>query len=71
MRVGSQAGCPSRSRHCFRRYHVLPQRVTAGEVVLRHVPSAQMAADFLTKWLPKAKVDASLRYVCNSWLLAD
>jgi hypothetical protein len=30
-----------------------------------------MAADFLTKWLPKAKVDASLRYVCNSWLLAD
>jgi hypothetical protein len=71
MRVGSLAGCPSRSRHYFRRYHVLLQRVAAGEVVLRHVPSAHMAADFLTKWLPKTKVDASLRYVCNTWMHTD
>eukprot|EP00962_Isochrysis_galbana_P061734 scaffold43358_cov747-Isochrysis_galbana.AAC.1 len=71
MRVGSLAGCPSRSRHFLRRYHVLLQRVAAGEVILRHVPSAQMAADFLTKWLPKPKVDASIRYICNSWLHSE
>ena len=67
MRVGSLSSAPSRARHFMRRYHTLLQRVAAGEVALRHVPDAQMCADFLTKWLPKAKVEASVRYVTNAW----
>ena len=51
----------------MRRYHSLLQRVAAGEVALRHVASEHMAADFLTKWLPKRLADACVRYATNSW----
>ena len=65
--VGSGVGCPSRSKHFLHRYHVLMQRVRAGDVILRHVGDAQMAADFMTKWVNPTKLKMSLRYVCNSW----
>ena len=52
LRVASGAACPSRSRHFLRRYHVLRQRVAAGEVVLKHVSDDEMPADALTKWVP-------------------
>ena len=48
LSIGSGKGTPSRSKHFLRRYHVLVQRVAAGDVVLRHVGNTQMAADFLT-----------------------
>lgn len=51
--------------------HVLLQRVTAGEVALRHVGTEHMAADFLTKWLPKRKLDACVRYATNAWAHAS
>lgn len=67
QKVGSGLGCPTRSRHFLRRYHVLKQRIAWGDVTLRYVPDPQMPADFLTKWIPSAKLEASLRYATNSW----
>mgnify|MGYP004286203603 CR=1 FL=1 len=29
-------------------------------------PDTQMPADFLTKWIPAAKLEQSLRYACNA-----
>jgi len=66
LRVGSGVACPSRSKHFLRRYGVLKQRIAQGECMLRHVPDEQMPADFLTKWISKAKLETSLRYATNS-----
>ena len=56
----------ARSKHFLRRYGVLKRRIEDGEVILKHVPDTQMPADFLTKWIPAAKLEQSLRYACNS-----
>ena len=37
--------------HALRRYAVLQERVKAGEVIVKHIPDPQNAADFLTKWV--------------------
>ena len=66
QKVGSGLGCPTRSPHFLRRYHALKQRISSGEVDLRHIPDEQMPADFLTKWIPKPKLEKSLRHVTNS-----
>ena len=65
-RVGSGVGCPSRSRHFLRRYFALKQRIADGECTLRYVPDEHMPADFLTKWISKAKLEQSLSYATNS-----
>ena len=67
--IGSGKGTPPRSKHFLRRYHILVQRVAAGDVVMRHVGDTQMATDFLTKWVPTSKLKLSLRYVTNSWAI--
>ena len=64
--MASGVGCPTRSKHFLRRYAVLKRRIQDGEVILKHVPDTQMPADFLTKWIPAAKLEQSLRYACNS-----
>ena len=66
QRVGSGVGCPSRSRHFLRRYFALKQRIADGECTLRYVPDEHMPADFLTKWISKAKLEESLLYATNS-----
>ena len=65
-KVGSGIGGPTRSKHFLWRYHSLKQRIRSGEVTLVHVPDPQMPADFLTKWIPRTKLEQSLRYACNS-----
>ena len=65
--IGSGVGCPTRSKHFLFKYKSLVQLVSGGEVVLRHMVDAQMAADMLTKWLPGPKLELCLRYICNSW----
>ena len=67
QRVGSGVGCPSRSRHFLRRYWALKQRIAEGECTLRYVPDAKMPADFLTKWIPRTKLEESLQYATNSF----
>ena len=71
QKVASGDGSPSRSKHFLRRYWVLKQRIRHGEVNLVHVPDEQMPADFLTKWIPRAKLERSLRYACGSHTYVD
>ena len=59
QKVGSGTGHPTRARHFLRRYYGLKQRVASGEVKLVHVPDAEMPADFLTKWIPRSKLQVS------------
>ena len=66
QKVGSGLGCPTRSRHFLRRYHALKQRIAEGEVTLRYIPDEHMPADFLTKWIPLAKLEKSIVYATNS-----
>ena len=42
------------------------QRIASGAFVLRHVPDAECPADFMTKWIGRAKLDKSVAYVTNS-----
>ena len=66
QKVAMGIGAPTRSKHFLRRYYVLKQRISAGEVVLKHVDDPSMPADFLTKWIHTAKLEQSLRYATNS-----
>ena len=66
QKVGSGLGCPTRSRHFLRRYLALKQRLADGEVTLRYIPDEHMPADFLTKWIPGAKLERSVAYATNS-----
>ena len=63
--VGSTWGSPTRSRHFLRRYYLCIQRIKAGRAVLGHVPDTENPADFLTKWVSLAKLEASLAYLTN------
>ena len=47
-------------------YLTLQRRMSEGECTVIKVPDAAMPADFLTKWIPNAKLEASLRYACNA-----
>ena len=42
------------------------QRIADGEVRLVHVPDDENPSDFLTKWVPAAKLRASLRYATGA-----
>ena len=64
--VISRLGLSGLSRASARRYVVLGQRFDDGEIDPQHVADADMMADFGTKWLPAAKLRASLRYASNS-----
>ena len=70
QKVGSGVGCPTRSKHFLRRYHALIQRIRDGEVSLGYVPDAEMPADFLTKWIPREKLERSIAYATNSRMRA-
>jgi hypothetical protein len=56
----------ARSRHHLRRYSVVQQRIAHGQVVLRHVPDTENPADFLTKWVQRAKFEKSIEYATNA-----
>ena len=65
-RVAMRRGAAARSRHLLRRYYVLRQRIERGACGVVHIPDAENPADFLTKWVPKAKLNRSLAYVTGS-----
>ena len=46
---------------------VLQERVKAGEVVVKHMPDPQNAADFLTKWVGIKKLKESVAYTTNEY----
>ena len=49
----------------MRLYYAILERVTAGDIVIGHIPDAEMPADFLTKIVSKAKEEASIEYLTN------
>ena len=66
QKVGSGDGSPTRSRHFLRRYYALQQRIAQEEVTLQYVSDENMPADFLTKWIPRSKLERSVRYATRS-----
>ena len=63
--VAGGTGSSQRSRHFLRRYYTFLQRVGAGDIVVGHVADKENPADFLTKWLTGAKLEASIDYLTN------
>ena len=69
MQVAMRRGGASRARHLLRRYLVLMQRIQDGECRVVHIPDEENPADFLTKFVPAAKLRRSLRYVTGAQAL--
>ena len=66
MQVARDATSAARAHHFLRRYTVLQQRMQTGEVSVFKIDDPNMPADFLTKWLPAAKLRDSVAYATNS-----
>ena len=64
--VAADARSASRSKHFLRRYVTLQQRIASAELIVVKVEDANMPSDFLTKWLPSAKLRKSVAYATNS-----
>ena len=64
--VASGRSTPSRLRHCVRRYQAFLQRVKAAECEIGHVPDEENPADFLTKFVPRAKFERSNEFATNA-----
>ena len=68
VRVANSPKSAGRLRHALRRFAVLQRRIQEGEVQVKHVPDKDNAADFLTKWVPAAKLRRCLSYVTGTML---
>ena len=66
LQVACKQAPGARAKHALRRWHWLRQQISMGRVRLVHVRDADMPADFLTKWLPAKKLEASLERATNS-----
>ena len=64
--IASGRALPTRLRHCLRRYLSFLQRVDAGECEIGHVRDAENPSDFMTKFVPTAKFEASNEYATNA-----
>jgi len=65
-RVLNKMANAGRSKAFLKQYIIMQQRAAAGICIVGHVPDEHMPADFLTKWVSKKKLLASLRYATNS-----
>ena len=65
VRVANDPKAAGRLRHAMRRYSVLQEHVKQGVVRVEFIRDANNAADFLTKWVPAAKLKASIAYNSN------
>ena len=55
-----------RVRHILLRWMNIRARIAQGMIMVRHVKTAENPADWLTKWVSTAALEASLAYVTNS-----
>ena len=65
VQVAMRQGAANRSKHMLRRYYTLMRRINGGVINVVHVKDEHNPADFLTKWLPKAKLGQSISYICG------
>ena len=64
--VSRRQGTTVKVRHQLRRWQALTARIVRGLVKVVHLPDIEMPVDFLTKWVSKKKVDASVCYLTNA-----
>jgi hypothetical protein len=64
--VSRGQGSAGRSKHSLRRWANITKRLEEREIYLAKVDTENMPADFLTKFLGKAKLALSLRRATNS-----
>ena len=64
--VSRRQGTTVKVRHQLRRWQALTARIVRGLVKVVHLPDIEMPVDFLTKWVSKKKVDASVYYLTNA-----
>ena len=65
--AATRAPGPATYLHFLRpRYWALQQRISRGDVKLVKADDAWMPADYLTKWVGRAKVNQSVAYATNS-----
>ena len=65
VRVANDPKAAGRLRHAMRRFAVVQEHVKQGVIRVEFIRDANNAADFLTKWVPAAKLKASIAYVSN------
>jgi len=71
VRVSNDPKAAGHLRHAQRRFATCQARVARGEVIIVHVSDANNAADFLTKWITVAKLNASIAYASNAQAKLD
>jgi hypothetical protein len=71
VRVSNDPKAAGRLRHAQRRFATCQARVARGDVIIVHVSDANNAADFLTKWITVAKLNASIAYTSNAQAKPD
>ena len=64
--ISNGTGSPSRIKHDLRRWQMLRQRVRQGDIRLAFVADPQNPSDFLSKWKPGAKFEASVKFLTGS-----
>ena len=64
--VSRRQGTTVKVRHQLRRWQALTARIVRGIVKIVHLPDVEMPVDFLTKWVVKKKVQASVAYLTNA-----
>ena len=68
--VANGQGSAKNSKHFLRRYCSIKQRVQQHEITVGHVPDSKNPADFLTKWVSKQKLNASVQTATNNTVSA-
>ena len=66
LALATRQGAAGRARHALRRWHNLIRRLELGQVLLAKVDTDDMPADFLTKFVPTAKLERSIRRATNA-----
>ena len=64
--VVNSAGSSARSRHFLRMYTIMQQRIACDSIAVGHIADAENPADFLTKWVDKAKFRRTNAYITGS-----
>ena len=66
QKVATAAKAAANSKHFLIRMTCLHRRAAEGEVTVLWVADPENPSDFLTKWIPTAKFEASVRYAMGT-----
>ena len=66
LMVAMNTGNAKGSKHFLRRYRNIRRRIEEGSAAILKINDANQPADFLTKWIGKANLDASAEFAENA-----